>query len=290
MDSGNGIPSPVMSDPKGQKRFLPIPIPYPVSQIPYSRVFLHDKLTASTFLKDVGQDALAKRCCHVDPDLRRGALHQRSEDWIPGFGQVAQSQSHLKNQGVEAGDLFLFFGWFQYAVHNGDRCDYVKHVEHPDGFHAIYGYLQVGEVHQVVDGSYPSGLKNHPHILHQKADQFKKENNTVYSAQDRLSEFAIDAPGCGYFAFDKKLILTAPDQKYRTTWQLPMNIHPDEGVELTYHRDPKRWKRESGASILRSAIRGQEFVFRSDPNGFVKDWAERLFEIALPGDRLIQTG
>jgi hypothetical protein len=48
--------------------------------------------------------------CHLDPDIRPGLV--RREGWMPAFGQVGAAETHLENQGVGMGDLFLFFGWF----------------------------------------------------------------------------------------------------------------------------------------------------------------------------------
>ena len=40
--------------------------------------------------------------CHFDPNLNYGE-----------FGQVGAAQTHLKNNDVNIGDLFLFWGWFR---------------------------------------------------------------------------------------------------------------------------------------------------------------------------------
>ena len=51
---------------------------------------------------------------HLDPDLVPGTL-PRPPDWLPAFGQDSAAASHLRNQGVSRGDLFLFFGWFRHT-------------------------------------------------------------------------------------------------------------------------------------------------------------------------------
>lgn len=48
---------------------------------------------------------------HLDPDMDRDAI-SREPGWQPLFGQVDAARSHLINQGVQKGDLFLMFGWF----------------------------------------------------------------------------------------------------------------------------------------------------------------------------------
>ena len=62
------------------------------------------------------------------------------------FGQIDMAQSHLDKQGVEEGDLFLFFGWFRTvrqlnSTFSFDNSDQDKHV--------IFGYFQIGEVLRV---------------------------------------------------------------------------------------------------------------------------------------------
>ena len=58
------------------------------------------------------------------------------------FGQTSAAQSHLKNNGVGEGDVFLFFGLFA-EVGTGDP------------HHRIFGYLKVDNVQQI--GSKPRG-------------------------------------------------------------------------------------------------------------------------------------
>ena len=49
---------------------------------------------------------------HLDPDLNFGSI-PRPENWKPLFGQAGAAERHLQNQGVKAGDVFVFFGWFR---------------------------------------------------------------------------------------------------------------------------------------------------------------------------------
>jgi hypothetical protein len=60
---------------------------------------------------------------HLDPDLY-SQICSRAPGWRPLFGQDGAAQSHLANQGVGVGDLFLFFGWF-------------RAVEQPSGYYCF---------------------------------------------------------------------------------------------------------------------------------------------------------
>ena len=73
----------------------------------------------------------------MDPDLNRYTL-ARKDEWRPSFGQVAAAQGHLRNQGVEVGDIFLFFGWFKQAHIREGSWAFIPQA--PD-IHVIFGWL-----------------------------------------------------------------------------------------------------------------------------------------------------
>lgn len=77
---------------------------------------------------------------HLDPDLNREAL-PRQQGWLPCFGQVGSAQSHLKNQKVREGDLFLFFGWFRKVIQVDGRYCYDPAA---DDIQALFGWLWGG--------------------------------------------------------------------------------------------------------------------------------------------------
>ncbi len=91
----------------------------------------------------------------------------------------------MNSQGVEVGDLFLFFGWFKKVEKNtSGRWRYVSKL--PD-HHVIFGWLQVGEVLRVgarVDEfsqRYP-WLARHPHLNGERSG-----SNTIYVASPTLN-------------------------------------------------------------------------------------------------------
>ncbi|MGB6034894.1 MAG: hypothetical protein WBG42_01410, partial [Cryomorphaceae bacterium] len=105
---------------------------------------------------------------HFDPELHRNSRKGRHELWLPAFGQVGSAQSHLVSQEVEEGDLFLFFGSFV-RTHRNDKDDLCWEKEHE--FHAIFGYLQIGEILDsaaIANGEKKLLYSDHPHFQNQK--------------------------------------------------------------------------------------------------------------------------
>ena len=61
--------------------------------------------------------------------------------------------------------------------------------------------------------------------------------------------------------FDQRLVLTDPNGAGVSNWRLPPWFYPDGNKPpLTYHPDPKRWRRDANHAYLQSVGRGQEFV------------------------------
>ena len=85
--SAGGFPSPIIDGIP-----LSLPIPYPKSTSSYKHLDLGEIVTNLT-----NGRVSKSNFCHNDPDLSMGA-----------FGQVSSAQSHLNNQNVGCGDLFLF--------------------------------------------------------------------------------------------------------------------------------------------------------------------------------------
>ena len=68
--------------------------------------------------------------------------------------------------------------------------------------------------------------------------------------------------GWGVFRrFDQRLVLTDPHGTGVSNWRFPRWLYPDGNkLPLTYHPDPKRWRRDANHAYLRSVGRGREFV------------------------------
>jgi hypothetical protein len=223
-------------------------------------------------LGDVAADLSAghverNQTIHLDPDID-ATLVARTDGWRAAFGQASRAQTHLCNQRVGVGDVFLFYGWFRRAEKQSSRYRYVPDA--PD-VHVIFGWLQVGEVwdltsqRQALLAAHPAQA-SHPHV----ADPAHfKSANTLYIASERLvshGKTVHQLPGTGYFRnYADRLQLTATG-KNRSVWRLPTWFFPSDGKPaLSYHGDvQRRWSRDSEWVELHTVGRGQEFVLDAD--------------------------
>jgi hypothetical protein len=278
LDSENGgIPSPIIQNSYGEWRMYPIPIPRANTDVNYSDLTLFDDYKVSDFLKDVAFKSKGAETCHLDPDIRQPYLHNRPLGWHRAFGQSRTAQDHLKKFGVGEGDVFLFYGWFQFAEVKNGKFRYVKNKDYPNGFHAIYGYLQVDKVIDPNGNDVPPWLADHPHVKLKDSAPYRYKSNVVYTSTDFFfyKNQRVDKKGSILFTFSDDLILTRKGQQNRTIWELPSLFHPDNGVQLSYN-PANNWDKMLDKAVLRSARRGQEFVVKADPEGKVEQWCYEL--------------
>lgn len=274
LDSENGgIPSPIIETEQGQWKYFPIPIPREKSDVKYSDLTLFDDYKVSDFLRDEPLKSKASETCHLDPDLRRSYLKHRPEGWQRAFGQSRAAQGHLRKQGVGEGDVFLFFGWFKFTEYKNGKFQFVENPDYPNGFHAIYGYLQVDDVIDPQTDKIPSWLVDHPHVRDKDTDLYRGKNNVVYTSMGSFcyKNKRIDRKGSSLFTFTDDLILTRKGEKNRTQWELQSIFHPDNRIQLSYN-PAKNWEKLSGNAMFRSASRGQEFVVKNDPDRKIEEW------------------
>lgn len=173
--------------------------------------------------------------CHHDPMFLA--------DGTCLFGQVGAAQSHLANQGVGPGDVFLFFGLFR--------------EERQPPHHRIFGYLAVAEV-VPLNGCAPARLDElrllgHPHALRREG-----QDDTIYVGQGRKADHARDT-----------LRLSVPGAS-PSLWRRPDWLRQGN---LTYHQRADRWL---SGDRLRSAPRGQEFVARVDGDTAARRWLDLI--------------
>jgi hypothetical protein len=97
-----GIPSPIFDD----KTLCSFPI---TSEQKLKLKDVRFQTTSlGSFVGQLKQDpSVAESGVHLDPDLDWKA-RPRKAGWLPCFGQVGAAQTHLANQSVGAGDLFLY--------------------------------------------------------------------------------------------------------------------------------------------------------------------------------------
>ena len=228
--ASGGSPSPIIDG-------RPVSIPIPTegrSETTYGDLGLGSIVQRATRGRISATDL-----CHHDPMFEQGRC---------AFGQTGAAQTHLDNNGVGVGDVFLFFGLF---------------ARHARGYahHRIFGYLEVADVNKVgttpTPSSQPIGFRQrHPHTIgHWSA------NNTIYSGPGDIA--ASDASG---------LRLSLADGPV-SHWVVPSWLRD---VGLTYHGDPARWE---SAGILRTVARGQEFVADITGASEAAAWLRRVLAL-----------
>jgi hypothetical protein len=173
--------------------------------------------------------------CHHDPMFL--------SDGTCLFGQCDAAQSHLANQDVGMGDVFLFFGLFREA--------------RGEPHHRIFGYLRVAEVVSLAtcgaERLAELAARSHPHALASHG-----RNDTIYVGEGRMANRASDA-----------LRLSVPGG-VPTVWRVPAWL---QHGNLTYHQKPERWL---GDGLLRAAPRGQEFVANIAGNDAAHAWLDAM--------------
>lgn len=221
------------------------------------------------------------RCVHLDPDLHFGSL-PRHPQWRPLFGQTGAAEGHLRNQNIQKGDLFLFFGWFKKVEWGDHRYRYVKDA--PD-LHILFGWLQIESRIDIEPGTaLPEWLTYHPHSQNQ---EFYSQNALYLSSSTlKVGAKSLPCPGAGVFEqFSPALQLTAPQANTRSLWKLPRWFHPgDRPSALSYHTKPERWQLSDRATYLRSVCQGQEFVLNCEHYPEALTWVTTLFERTVLAD------
>jgi hypothetical protein len=271
-DSGyGGVPSPIFSS--GKMVSLPIPSP---AGIPADRAKF-DGSCLGKIISDLTNGRLTKQTSvHIDPDLQSCML-SRASGWLPSFGQVGTAQSHLANQGIGVGDLFLFFGWFRHAEFANGTWQYVANTP---GFHSLFGWLKIGHVIDM-ERDEPNSeilpwLLDHPHVNH--AQRFKGQKNTLYIADKNVLPESGTA-GAGIFSrWSSQLKLSAKDRP-KSVWNVPTWLEPLEGRKpLSYHASADRWIRQGDQLNLQTVAKGQEFVMDTSHYPEAIEWAAKLIK------------
>lgn len=269
--SAGGVPSPIF--PNG--RMVSLPIPDGRSKVSYADISYNDVSLGHLVAQLTRGRIPARSRAHIDPDLAQESL-PRLDGWRPIFGQTGPAQSHLRNNGVGPGDLFLFFGLFRRIEVRDGFYTWVKNVR---PCHVIWGWLQIAEVLPVESSKPPFGYEwaaYHPHFRHDS-----ESNNVVYLASRDLEIESVDTDcllGAGVFSyFSTSRQLTAPLAENTTTWLLPAWFHPTGNrMPLTYHSDARRWRRQGERTELKTVARGQEFILDCDEYPEAVGWVRDL--------------
>lgn len=261
--TAGGWPSPILPD--GRMLSLPIPEPSTDRGIPYEQLQL-DGTALDATMAQLG--LRAEPCAHPDPDLLHGQQSNRETGWRGQFGQADAAAVHLRNMDVAPGDLFLFWGWFAPTANTCDGIRFESRRPRSDGFHAIFGYMQVGQICIPGSGDVPDFARGHPHVK----NAYGTRPNLLFIASHTVA-WDDRRPGWGVFRWRPGLRLSA-DGPRRSDWLLPAAFHPSTGTSMTYNRRPDRWRHAGDTVAVTVASRGQEFVCSG--NEQVSEWATQL--------------
>lgn len=256
-DSGyGGMPSPILPD----GRILPLPIPARHDDVRLGSVGHEQPEAFAALISDLsgGRHSVDTRV-HLDPDLDPLA-RVRPAGWRPALGQTGAAQTHLARQGVGAGDVFLFFGWFREVERWAGRWRYARSAPH---LHALFGWLEIDEILAIV-ANRDASLVRHPwaatHVHAENPAHYTNALNNLYIAPARSRLVAGRAGGGQFHSFSSALQLTAP-RASRSVWDVPEWLGPEIGrLPLSYHAAPARWQRRASGWRLKTAAKGQEFV------------------------------
>lgn len=220
-----GCPSPIIA---GRPLSMPIPAPF---RTPTPTKFGDLNGLYGELVTDLtGGKLTAQSWCHLDPDITPNVL-PRLFGWRGALGQTAAAQGHLRNQRIQSGDLFIFWGLFR-TVDYQDRWKFVGKPEH-----RIWGWLQIGEIIDLgVDGSHAARrypwLSDHPHAR-PGWDAFNV--NVLYVAADELRLGGRPTSQPGYGVLNTGHCLSAPRHAI-STWAVPQWLHPLQGGSgMTWH-------------------------------------------------------
>jgi hypothetical protein len=260
IDSGSGLRgyplrwSPILPD----DRLVSLPIYRPGESTCYDELMLDRERTYLDLIRELGYQYPERTPCHRDPDIYKHVM-ARPRGWRPLSGHNVPDTTHLSNQGVGPGDLFLYFGLFRPTCCDG----YGRLHFEGDEQHTIFGYLQIERILPVGPRTeLPPYMESHPHA----APRARCDKGNVIFVSRKTATWDPKLPGAGVFRYHPDLMLSAGGGFPKRVWRLPKCF---QAAAISYHRQAS-WRGE----LFHSACRGQEFVVQ-DHSG-VETWAERL--------------
>lgn len=269
--SAGGFPSPIFPDGS----LFSIPIPSSKDNVLYSDLEMeYESETIQSILNDLTGHRILHNKEHKTCDYM-AAIQRCHYDPMPidgltkiAFGQTGGSESHLRKNNIEKGDVFLFYGWFKQVEKNNGSWRYKAGAK---DIHVIWGWMSIGEIinlddlHQkeMASEQYPD-LIDHPHLA-----AWRKAPNRIYLSGDS-----------GLLSYSGESCLTACERyQGRSTWQLPISFnHPEAFTYL------KRFTPCGDQVTIQIPGRGQEFILAlekiessSDVDGII-DWTNGLIQ------------
>ena len=250
--SAGGVASPIFDN--GNIFSIPIPQKSP-SPHKYKDLFFNGISGKDLLKESSAKSVTSESYCHFDPLLT---------EEIGIFGQANSSQTELKKQHVNTGDLFLFFGWFKQFSRKG------KHLHH------IFGWLQIDKVVEGRDNIITHldqlGI-THPHGF---GDVSRYSNNTIYISKKHLTfnNKEIECRGHGLFRKTHKDLVLTEENSSRSNWKLPKKFFSKTN-NLFLNR--LKWKDQVNC-LVDCLGYGQEFILNAEKNPNIIDWAVKLIK------------
>ncbi|MEM6965437.1 MAG: hypothetical protein AAF573_11770 [Bacteroidota bacterium] len=249
--SYGGGASPIL--PNGDLISIPIPANDNEKGISYSKI-RYGENSYLELMEELGVKIPKSKTCHFDPDLIKEA-YDRKENWNGILGQQGAALTHLENQNVTKGDIFLFFGSFKRTYRNSNlnfERDYERHI--------IFGYLIVSQIIKIEEAK-NSIFEEHPHFQNQ---ELFAPRNTVYIANSEEDY--------GVFKYRDELVLTKSGFP-KSMWDLPMIFHPSRGTKISRHSE-KDFEIRDNSVFLKTRGIGQDFVISG--NAEIVEWAKKI--------------
>jgi len=269
--SAGGFPSLIFPD----GTLYSIPIPSSKDDISYCDLeSIYDGDSIQTILNDItGKKICSNGCwsacdfsepeqrCHFDPM----PIEQKAR---LAFGQTGASESHLRGQGVNKGDIFIFYGWFKLTEKTNGHWRFKTGAK---DIHLIWAWMRVGEIicldtldqrHSAI-AQFPF-LAQHPHL-----SAWRKAPNQIY-----LSDKS------GLLAYsDQQCLTDCENYLGRSTWGLPNYFNQPKA--FTYL---KKFSQCGEQVTIKTPGRGQEFVLDLEKignpieRGQILNWINELID------------
>lgn len=248
-----GFPSPIFPD----GTVCSIPIPTTLVQYDYSHIKcsyerepiqeilnqLTNKLIKNGELKccDYASNAQA---CHYDP------MEFQQEGYL-ALGQAENAEAHLRNQGVQEGDQFIFYGLFQPVNKTAGVWSYKRDTP---PVHLIWSWMKIGRRFHVereadlVREAYPF-LDRHPHLNAEYISRNRGKINGIYVSSNYQK-----------FKFSDTRVLTdTKNYSGCSTWRLPICFNQPDAFSYL-----KSFSAEGNDVVTKFRGYGQEFVLNLD--------------------------
>ena len=270
-DSGyGGCPSPIFPD----GTMYSLPIPGDDDEPIYYGDLNHGDINIGDVVRDLTKGRHDQwSLAGLDPGLRPEAV-TRFEGWRAMLGQMGNQESHLENQGFNAGDLFLFFGLFRLVEKTREGWKFARQAPKQ---HVLWGWLQAGQICKVDD--IRNDEKFHWATYHCHFSFLDDDRNTLYMATEEL-EVSNDliVPGAGVFSkYSERLALTETGRS-ASQWRFPRWFYP-EGARTPLSCHPRKlWRHDDSFTYVQRRGPGQEFVLDLNEYPEALGWISTLFQ------------